>query len=273
MTASSPQDPRLDPVGMRQAAPNVSKLRFYSIGIVAANKPLQSKVIEAMPTEEIPMMDGYLDSQQDTQTATGERDDGTSYNSTLQMANAIKAEWLPFGDANRLTAPDVRRGEAVILYQFGDADKYYWTTLKNDNRLRKLETVIYAFSGTKDEAADLDASNSYFLEISTHTKTVTFHTSQADGEPYGYDVQINTKEGRVIIVDTAGNKILLDSPATQLRMENAVGAFLDITKQIATITTGEKVEINSPDVVVNSTTTTVNGSSRITLATPDLRSP
>lgn len=252
--------------GMRQAGPLVSKLKFYSYGIVAANKPLKSKIVEVAPMEELPMLDGYLDDAQEKYTASGKDAAGKDYTTSVNMANSIKAEWIPCSASNRITPPDVRRGESLIIYQFGDADKFYWTTLKADNRLRKLETVIFAFSGTRVEDQDITAANSYFLEISTHTKQVTFHTSQADGEPYGYDIQINTKDGKIIIVDTIGNKFLLDSKAMQLRMENSVGAYMDLTKNIASIKTGEAINLESPKI-------NMKGASQIILDTPDLRSP
>lgn len=264
------QSAPLDPQGFRDAAPTVSKLRFYSIGIVAANKPLNSKEVEVLPTEELPMMDGYLDDNLDSYNAQGTDASGKSYSTKLKMGNSIKAQWLPFCDSQRLTAPDVRRGESVMIYQFGDADKYYWTTLKNDNKLRKLETVIWAFSGTTKEGDGITPETSYFFEVSTHKKLVTFHTSQANGEPYGYDIQINTAEGRILITDTAGNKFTMNSPATQLRMENAVGSFLDITKQIATLSTGEEINLTTKAFKVSSDTTQINASSSTQITTKSM---
>lgn len=266
MQDSSAQDTHLAPQGMRQAGPQVSKMRFYSIALVAHNKPLQSKEVEATPMEEMPMLDGFLDDKLDPYSGSGEDSAGKGYSAKIDMARSIKATWVPFGASNRLTAPDVRRGEMIMLYQFGDADKFYWTTLKDDNRLRKLETAVYAFSGTREENVNIGPQNSYYLEVSTHTKQITLHTSQADKEPFGYDIQINTGDGRILIIDTAGNKFLLDSQATQLRMENAVGSFLDITKQVATLTAADQVTINTKNM-------TINGSSVINLVTPNLRSP
>lgn len=257
----------MDPYGYRSAEPTVSKLRFYSIGIVAANKPLNSKNVEVLPTEELPMMDGYLDDNLDSYTAKGTDASGKNYNAKLKMANTISAQWLPFCDSQRLTAPDVRRGESVVIYQFGDADKFYWTTLKNDNKLRKLETVIWAFSATTKETDDLTAQTSYFFEVSTHKKLVTFHTSQANGEPFGYDVQINAADGILTVMDTAGNKFILNSPATQLRLENASGSFLDITKLIATLSTGEQINLNTKAFTVNSQTTDINAANSANIKT------
>lgn len=260
------QGTQIDPSGLRDADPNLSKLRFYSIGIVAANKPLNGMDIEVYPTEELPMLDGYLDDAQETVKAEGTDASGKNYNAKVKMGNSIKAQWLPFCDSQRLTAPNVRRGEGVMIYQFGDADKYYWTTLKNDNRLRKLETVIYAFSATQKESDPMNGDTTYFLEVSTHKKLVSFHTSQANGEAFGYDIQINADESRVILTDTAGNKFILNSPQTQLRMENADGSFFDITKKVMTGYAADKIKFSTKDMELN-------GSTIVTINTPDLRAP
>lgn len=237
----------------------VSKLRFYSIGIVAANKALSSNVIEVTPIEELPMLDGEISSNTTIEAAKGVDSNGKAYSSSVTMGNSIQAEWLRLGSANRMTAPDVRRGESVIIYQFADADQYYWNTLKNDSQLRKLETVVYAFSGTPDNAdSALDASNAYYLEISTHTKHVTFHTSQANGEPYGYDIQINTDQGYLIFSDTIGNQFTLDSRSHTFRMQNTEGSFVDMTKNILTMTTADQITLNTKDYTLNSQTSTTN---------------
>ena len=237
----------------------VSKLRFYSIGIVAANKALSSTVIEVTPIEELPMLDGEIDSNTTTETATGIDSSGAHYSSSVTMGNSIQAEWLRLGSSNRMTPPDVRRGESVIIYQFADADKYYWNTLKNDSQLRKLETVVYAFSGTPDNAdSPLNESNAYYLEISTHTKHVTFHTSQANGEPYGYDIQINTDLGFLVFQDTIGNQFTLDSRSHTFRMQNTEGSFVDMTKNILTMSTADQINLNTKDYTLTSSTSTTN---------------
>ena len=227
----------------------VSKLHFYSLGIVGANKALNSMEIEVTPTEELTMLDGEVNSDQTNVTSTGEDVGGNAYSTTVATANTIKATWLKIGVGNRLTAPDVRRGAAVVIYQFGDSDTYYWCTLQDDSQLRKLETVIWGFSGTTDEDAKNDASNMYYMEISTHKQMVTFHTSKANGEFCMYDFQFNTKDGKVILTDDVGNWFMLDSAAHTLHMENVDGSIIDITKKIATITTLDQINMKSTNQI------------------------
>lgn len=229
----------------------VSKLRFYSTGIVAENKELSSSFIYATPLEELSSLDGEVTAKVDTFTATGKDALEGSFTASVNASVTLKADWLPIAGSNRLTAPDVRRGESVMIYQFGDSDAFFWTTLKQDSRLRRLETVIFAFSATKNEVDKLDSTNSYFLEISTHTKTCTFHTSSANGEPFEYTVQINTAEGSVNIVDDIGNEFILDSAASRVFMKNSSGSVVDINKKSIILTSDSSVKINTKEFLVS----------------------
>lgn len=229
----------------------VSKLRFYSLGVVAANKPLNSAFIEVTPTEELPMLDGDLDDQTTEVSSDGEGLNGEKYSVAVNKSVSMKAEWLRLNYGNRRTAPDVRRGARVIIYQFGDSQKFYWTTLMDDYKLRKLETAIYAWSATSVEGDENGPGNSYFLEVSTHRGTTTFHTSQANGEFCEYDVQIDSKNGKVVIRDSVGNYFLLDSQEHQLRMENVDGSVVDITRKIATITTVDEINMKTKHFTMN----------------------
>ena len=87
----------------------LSKFHAHSLGIVAANKPLDSKIIEVTPIEDNPMASGELTDNIDIYEAKSSSTDGEAYQVELTTTNTIKATWLPIGTSNRLTAPDVRR--------------------------------------------------------------------------------------------------------------------------------------------------------------------
>lgn len=212
-----------------------SKLRIVSHGIVAANKPLNSNDIEVTPLEKLSMSNGEVTDNLTTQNAQGVDADGASYQTTVKTAATVTAEWLPFG-SNRKTAPDVRRGEEVCIWQFGDADKYYWSELKYNPKLRKKETIKFQLSNTDEEDAEDNADNTYFLHLSTHLKLLHLHTSTSDGEPFGYDVAFNTKDGNLQITDTAGNSIYLDSASNRIVLRNADNTSFDLN--------GENLYIN-----------------------------
>jgi len=234
-------------------AVQVSKLRFYSIGIVAENKLLSSKEVEVTPMEEMPIMDGELAPVAVDYKSKAVDKLGSSYETTVETTTTIKAKWLPLGAGNRITAPDVRRGERVILYKFGDTDQYFWTTENEDLKLRKLETVIYAFSATTNEGAEMNAQTFYFFEISTHKKLITLHTSKDNGEPFGYDVQLDTGNGKLVITDDVGNYILLDSSLSQIMLRNVDESTFDMKGPNLSVSIPQKIDFTCNDLSVKVT--------------------
>ena len=208
----------------------VSKFHVYSYGLAAENKALNSFELEVTPIEDLPMVDGELSTNANQAQTQGTDLTGQQYQTQMTSSGTVKATWLPVGQANRLTAPDVRRGEEVILYRFGDTDKYYWNTTRNDLRFRKLETVVFGISATQDEKATPGLDNSYYIEFSSHKKSITLITTKANGEPFAYSFQFDTGNGKVELKDDIGNTIFVDSQQHQIHMENADGSFFDITK-------------------------------------------
>ena len=244
-------------------APQMSKLRFYSLGIIAENKKLSSKEVEVTPIEEMPMLDGELAPVATDYNAKAVDSLGSNYEATVEATTTIKAKWLALGGGNRITAPDVRRGEMVMLYKFGDTDKYFWMTQNEDLKLRKLETVIYAFSATTNEGAEMNAETFYFIEISTHKKLITLHTSKDNGEPFSYDIQLNTAEGKLVITDDTDNFIMLDSAERRIQLKNVDGSEYDMVKTNLTVNIPEKITFNAMEFEVNAKTT-VNGFTTLT---------
>jgi hypothetical protein len=227
-----------------------TKLTFYSVGIVAANKPLSTDKIEVTPIETLPMIDGEMSDNLEEFTVSGSDASGGSYESKVKTAITLTASWLPFG-SNRKTAPDVRRGEYVAIYRYGEVDKYYWCSLFYDTKLRKRETILFLVSDTTDESQEATPENSYFLEISTHNKLIHFHTSKTDGEPFSYDVQLNTKDGFWIIQDDIGNLMTFDSKNRRFEIKNTDGSHIDVDKKNITMTAPDTITlIAGKDVIV-----------------------
>lgn len=201
----------------------LSKMRIYSVGIVAENKPLSSDVAVIVPIEVLPMLDGELKSNPQALEESGVDGSGSSYSVSADTDITLRAKWLRW-DTNRQTAPDVRRGERVLLWQYADTDTFYWTSLGMDNHLRKLETVRYAISATRDEDdVTLTPENTYSFEMSSHGKYINIQTSKVDGEPYSYTIQINTEDGAIVMKDDIGNYIELDSEEHKITSKNADG--------------------------------------------------
>lgn len=236
--------------------PTVSKLRFYSAGIVAENKKLTEKTIEVVPIEDLTMVDGKISSQITAYKSKGKDVKGGAYETSVNTTVSLVAHWLPISNSNRITAPDVRRGELVMIYQFGDTDKYYWTTIKEDLKLRKLETVIYAFSATRDENKDATYDTTYFFEVSTHKKIIHLHTSKDDKEPFVYDIQLNTKDGIFILCDDVGNHIYLNSKDKVIELHNSDDSIVRLDKKDILIKSIDSITLESRDIIRKSTTDT-----------------
>lgn len=239
----------------------VSKLQPYSIGTVAANKVPGSDLIEVTTPERTMALDGETSDAAYEYSAKATGSDGQAYEVATYSAGSVSAKWLPLGQPNRMTAPDVRRGETVILYKFGNADQIYWNTLWNDLNFRKLETVVWGISATQDEGATPSPENMYYLELNSHDGIVHLHTSKANGEPFEYDLQLNTKEGFLKFQDDIGNYLLLDSNERQIRLEVADGSFLEILKKVITMSAvddmnllaGKKIVLEASDSITETT--------------------
>ncbi len=206
----------------------LSQLHFHSWGLVANIKPSDTKEVKVVPIE---YRFGHLESVLDnpeSDDSSYETENGEELVEVVK-SSAVTAKWLKF-NTNRVTAPDVRRNDQVLIWRLGNTDRYYWTDM-NVSNVKRLETVVYAWSADPKNPVKDDLSNAYFLEISTHNKSITLQTSQSNGEPFGYTLQLNTDEGRYIITDTAENIVYLDSAETVIGFKNALGTEFKLDKK------------------------------------------
>lgn len=249
----------------------ISKLHIYSLGIVATNKPLSTDEIEVTPIEVSMMLDGELSDARTTMAASAKDSDGAAYSVEVDTATTIKAKWAHFGRGNRMTPPDVRRGDPVIIWRFGDTDQFYWET-RDDMGLRRLETVIWRFSATKEESAKLSAKNSYMVELSTHKKLLHIHTSQANGEYCGWSIQLNTAEGFLQFEDTKGNTILMNAKENQIELQNADNSFFNMIGKKLFIKTDDLIDIKTKTMNVTATDITTKATTnKLTTSTNDIK--
>lgn len=239
------QDPEVSSVQKNETddSQNVSAFRPYSLGIVAANKKLQdpkepkknNHYIEVTPVEQFSFVDGEItDNKEELEEGAPDYND-EQWKVKVTTTPSIMARWLPIGNTNRLTAPDVRRGEPVMIWRFGDADEFWWTDMLTDDKgeriTRRLETIIWAISNNAKENVADTPDSTYWIEWSTHRQVLHIHTSKSNGEPFEYDIQLNTKDGRLVIKDDVGNYIFLDSEARQIKAHNRDKSFIDINKK------------------------------------------
>lgn len=227
-----------------------SQLKMHSIGYVAENKALSSRRVNCIAVEDAAALDGEATFNPQQQTLQGVDTSGKQYDVKATQDASYDCEWFP-GTSNRVTPPDVRRGELVEIWRLGDTDQYYWKCMGLRDNLRVLETVIYAFNASPAEGGKgVDISKCYFIEFSAHNKAITLGTSKANGEPFGYTMQFNTGEGTWVCMDDVGNVFELDSSENRLQMLNADGSFVKVERKVVDIKGDEMVRLTSGDSVL-----------------------
>lgn len=211
-----------------------SQFILYAVGVAANNKTLDPeniRLLEVTPVEQLSMLDGELISMPFDSEVTGERADGSEYSTKVILNTALTCTWLPFG-SNRKYPPDVRRGERVLIYRYGDTDQYYWKETGWDDHLRRLETVHFRISATPEQDADMeDVNNYYHMGISSHDKIIHIETSRSNGEVAKYVIQLNLEDGIFAITDDHGNFCQLESEAKIWSVQNGDGTLWQLKKK------------------------------------------
>lgn len=240
----------------------LSAFRFYSIGIVAANKKLSSDTIEVTPIEHFSFVDGEITDNKEELEEESKNYTDENWKVKLDTTPSIMARWLPMANTNRLTSPDVRRGEVVLIYQFGDADEYWWmdflTDDKKTRKTRRLETVIFGVSNNPKENTPDGVDSMYTMEISTHRQIIHVRTTKSNEEPFAYDIQLNTKDGRLVIKDDDENYIFLDSAERRIKLHNKDTSYIDIDKKDITLHSLNKVHVKTKHFIVDAKETITN---------------
>lgn len=228
----------------------MSKLRPFSLGIVVENKPRGSDIILVTPIEELNIQpEGNIKNYSKDFKGSQKDLESTSFKTEHESKNYIKARWLPYGESNRTSAPDVSASETVMIYKFADVDEYFWFDVMREPELRRLEDVLYSYSNKRSGTEPYDKDSSYWVRYNTHDKYIHLHTSKNDGEPYGYDVIINTKTGVVTIKDDIGNSIVLDSSIST--------ASITTNKDI-NLTAGSDIRIKAGSTAIIEAPTVIN---------------
>lgn len=226
-----------------------SQLRKYSIGIASEDKVSSSRWLSIIPIEVIPGMTGSAAETLHETQVSGKDKDNEEYTVTVKRSSSIRAHWLSF-DTNRITPPDVKRGEHVVVWQYADEDRFYWSSMSMDAMLRREESVIYAYSATQDPDEILNLrTNMYTVEVSPRDKHVTIHTTQANGEPYEYTLSLNTELGIFFISDNDGRTIQLNSSEDLIRLVNANGTTIELIQEMINLTAVGPITLSSDDIV------------------------
>lgn len=220
---------------------SVSSYKFYSFGIVSQTKERGSFDILVVPIEEINLATGQSEettvsgssgkpsvnfTQSKTSGTLGNQKmvynvESTDHKNILRSQKVqggldVTARWTALGQSNRMSPPDVVRGETVMILRVADSDEFFWTTIGNEPSLRRLETVTYMYSNLPSGIKAFDKTTSYWFEVSTHDQYVQLHTSKNNGEAVAWDIKIDTAKGVLNITDNVGNDLTIDAVAGTL---------------------------------------------------------
>lgn len=248
----------------------MSDFKLFCIGTVMTDLITGNEPIDIMPHELITNVEGDIGERENV-SKTVNTSEGKVHNINLDKGSVITAVWLS-NNSNRVTPPNVRKGEKVEVYRYGDSDKYYWKTMSPELDLRKLEHVKYVFvNDSSQDLVQIDDSNCYSFTVSTLNKFIKIHTADNNGELTTYDLEIDTKEGRVKLLDGKGNYAELDSAQDEMTFktnnklniitDNEVYVKTDKVNVIAdsevNIKTG-KANVDADVVTIKSNRTNIN---------------
>lgn len=220
-----------------------SSLFLFSVGYVTKNKTYDSRLIQALPVESASGTDGEVTHNPVQDILKGIDANGDAYEVKATSTRDLECEWYPFED-NRVTPPDVRRGELVEIYRLGNSPKYFWRSMNMRNGLRTLEHVVKAYGATpKPGGSGQSLESCYTTVISPLNGYINLQTTKANKEPFAYTVQINTKDGIVVVMDDVGNFFEMNSKETRLRLRNANDSFINIEKQGIDLKADQHVKI------------------------------
>lgn len=233
------------------AGPMTSNLKFRSLGIVVKDKERESWNILVDPIEEMTLELGELDDSHREYRSELQDARGVKQVAKVKGGSAVEAKWLPFGDSNRATPPDVCKGETVMIWQYGDTQKFAWTTAMFEPGLRHLEIVRYMYSNLPSGITPFNEDSSYWMEWDTVNKRIRLHTSDNDGEAAAYDFEIDGKTGTASFKDNVGNSGTLVSPSGDMTIETT-GSVNVKTKNYTVDCETYQVKTNSYSLTSNS---------------------
>ena len=235
---------------------DMSKLKVFGMGIVVKDKPKFSDEVEVYIPEQMPYVSGKIADAKIEHKRTMVDSKGSEKTYEAEAVYTITASWLPDGNDNQITAPDVYKNETVKVFRFGDSDKFFWKTSFREPKLRKQETVATMYSNQKDPKEEFDKKSSYWTQVDTRDKKWQLHTSRNDGEKCEYDAEIDTKEGLVTIKDDLGNKFNIDSGAAKITFLNSSNNSFVMEQGNTTSTTPDALSMTSTSTSMQSSDAT-----------------
>lgn len=219
-----------------------SLVNFYSMGIVAAPRKRNSERIEVWPVEQVFMNGGKVGDEQATVEISHASSNGQD-TVQVKLGRAVPALWWKF-NSNRITPPNVEKGDQVLIYRVGDTDVFFWVDLNNMN-VKKAEDVVYAWAADNNNQMADDLSNAWMLNVSPMDGHFTFRTSLANNEQVAYIFQFNPRDGFHLVKDDQGNGYYINSIEDDVGFYNGHKSKVNIIKEKCFIYASELIELET----------------------------
>lgn len=173
------------------------------------------------------MLDGILiDSEIKTTNSNGEE-----YCSQTKTTNSLRCVYRD-DSSSGTTPPLVRKGEQVLIYNFGDSDVWYWKSEGRNENNRKTDLWRKEISGTAEAAPVLGDDNTYFIELDTRTThRMRISTSNQDGEKHRYLFMFDADASKVFLGDDVDNQIIIESETPRVAMRNKAESLIDLNTE------------------------------------------
>ena len=223
---------------------NMSKMHIFSIGLALSNVTKNGDEITVLPIEQSFGLEGELNHLPNAEQVNIKDESESDITINLKTSAGIKAKWFRLAEPNRLTAPNIRRGATVIIWQFDNTDEYFWEPYNKNSIRMALEHVTYRWSGTPKEGEEPRTDNSYWCSVSTIDKSVVFQTSMANGEKASYFLQFDTGNGLFTVKDNkeTGFQINSEKEGGEVAFQTAAGGFVSLQNRTLTIDVDKIVE-------------------------------
>jgi predicted extracellular nuclease len=130
----------------------------------------------------------------------------------------------------------------VEVFQSGDGDKFYWSEIGRQKDMKRAERILLGVNASKTPTTEEDAvtpHNHYSLDIDAKSGHITALTSKQNGEHCKYVIQLNTKDGYLVIQDDLGNHISMNSKTSTHMLQTKEGAYVSIVKKDVKMKGGE----------------------------------
>lgn len=215
------------------------------IGYAAADKAQDSRELLVYPAELLPFLSGEVSAKEVENSVSTKGKN--AYSGTVKTTTIIKCLYRD-ETSNRAFPPDIRKGEEVVIYNYGDDNTYYWKSSGRNDNARRTETYRVAISGTLQNVAENNDDSTYFFEMDTRrSHRVRISTSNQDGEMFRYTFCFNADTNEVFLGDDNGNQFYIKSDQPRVCMKNTDGSLVDLNMTNIVIAAKNDISITSTE--------------------------